>query len=418
MDDEDWARATLLEAGTEPGPPSTVDPRRAIVTGRRRRRIRGVAAAAIAGIAVFAAVVVPAALAGDGSRTPGTAAESPTLTSPPVPTGCAPTPLPMPAGVRDGRVTNGDPTGRYLVGVLADQSRGALWTDGKVEEIRPPGGGKVTHVVVNSSGVVALTSLHGEEQSRQWIRRNGTYTELAVPAGRYRVAGINARGDVIGDWIWSGGATAGDVRPPLLWQAGEQQPRELAGGVGVVAAQDIDDDGTVVGYSTDWVDPDASHAKEKLGKPTTPSTPTRMEALYWTPDGKVHQLPLLAGHGPTSRADLIRDGMVVGRMMTGTGRERGETVAVWHLPSGRVTTVAGMWYASDVNQHGWMVGRTSGFTAGVYFGAEVTQLPLPPNSDYDASSLSTISDDGRTVGGESGSTETGNKSVPVRWNCK
>jgi len=114
---------------------------------------------------------------------------------------------------------------------------------------------------------------------------------------------------------------------------------------------------------------------------------------------------------------------VSGGLVAGTVQSpgvAGQKVIVWHLPEGSTTVVDEMWAVYGMNRHGWMTGHAGRFGGNaIYSGGTIRQLPLPTWAEDDGTTFTSISDDGRIVGGTAGSSSAPDKhpTVPFRWLC-
>src|SRR6185369_13617440 len=122
--DEETAGVVLRPLDEDPHTRSTIDVRRAVTDGRRRRRVRRVGAyAATAGVTALAlaggSIVAGNWRSADKPIQPGGSASAPVQTTAPppaAPTQCKLAQLALPDGRIMALVTAGDPTGRYLAG--------------------------------------------------------------------------------------------------------------------------------------------------------------------------------------------------------------------------------------------------------------------------------------------------------------
>jgi hypothetical protein len=155
---------------------------------------------------------------------------------------------------------------------------------------------------------------------------------------------------------------------------------------------DIDDDGTVVGGSG--------------GSGI---------ATVWRPDGTSEQLH--SGDQPTF-AGPIRDGWVLGGNV-GTVvpfHTVGLPLVRWDLRSGELIPSKLFAAGWDINRYGWIVGTSTEHRPAVEEDDQVIPLPLPPGTADGAGFLATtISDNGKTIGGQANLTN--GDIVPVRWLC-
>lgn len=461
---DDWARSVLSDPDLGPEPPSTVDVGRAVRDGRRRARAgRRTVVLVAAGTAVVMAAV-PVALAfsdrdggvrGGGAPATSSATAVSTAPAPPpsAPAACTREPLTMPDGAVDGVVHAGDPTGRYLVGMVyrvpAAQREGmrdyvidpdggnllVLWDDGRPTVLRPPVPGQLQGVDVNAAGTVALGVVadHESDKARavNWVYRDGRFTPLATPGrlhSSYSAMSINARGDVAAAWLDAEG-----VHPPLVWPSGTpDRPRTLTGGDSgdtvAAAVGGIDDDGTVVGTAF------PAGVRERSATSPPPREETRSRPVFWSPGGKAQDLPLPAGFGPDGWVFDVRDGIAVGHLSRPDpdADRRGNRAVVWNLRTRTASIDDRLATAEAVNAHGWLVGRTPGDPPGptdppeqptgdsagrpaAVFNGRLVPVPMPAPPAPDAGGAVTISDDGRVLGGFART--DADTSAPVRWIC-
>jgi hypothetical protein len=416
-EDEDAARFFERFRAPELGL-STVDIARAVQDGRRRasRRFAAVSVAACGLVAVgtVAAMTAPALLATPAKPTSGSpasaAATSSTATTRSAeparprtdtvaaPTHCTAHALRLPSGSTEGIVTGGDPTGRYLAGYVygRGEARPVLWTDGVPKVIDAPhmfG----SHVLVNSHGVVAGTgdeSVGTRSRYVPWRYEHGMVTRLATSTTSYQLLDLNERGDILAvevpavlsiDW------PTGRAEPVVLAHDGQVRRLDAPAGVGRDFSGGIDDDGTVAGS-----------ALEGGG------------ATVWAPDG---QRRSLSPDGLRPGVRDIRNGWVFGGQPLPVGAPGYASVTVWDLRTGATITHESMQYGGSwsVNAHGWVAGATATDPAVGYRDA-VVKLPILPGQVGGAgTSAATISDDGRTIGGQATTTEF--NIVPMRWTC-
>jgi hypothetical protein len=167
------------------------------------------------------------------------------------------------------------------------------------------------------------------------------------------------------------------------------------------AATDIDDDGTIVGYI------EVSDGNER--------------PYVWFADGTHRELPVPSGAGGQSkssrqlaRAYGIRNGWVTG--ITGMTPDSG--AVRWNLRTGEVKVFSEFLIrASMANAHGWQVGTDQQGRAILVSPAGT--VVLPDLSRHEPGNLrniaTTVSDDGRTIGGQSD--DSGDVIRAVVWRC-
>ncbi|GAB3968929.1 hypothetical protein [Plantactinospora veratri] len=227
MDDLDdaAARDLLRPLDGKLDQPSTVEIAGLLRAGRRRlRRRRLLTGSGLAAVTAVVLLAVPIGLAAvpdgrsadpapDHGAQPGPAPGDPaspdgsgTGSPPPPPTRCMPQRLPLPAGATSSQVFDGDPTGRYLVGVARDDRTARTWTllwDRGAMTVLEPETTDPAQLLVNSAGVVAgdgVVVRDGRAVLVAWVYRDGRYVDLTDPDGGYvgDVMDLNERGDVLG----------------------------------------------------------------------------------------------------------------------------------------------------------------------------------------------------------------------------
>jgi uncharacterized membrane protein len=283
----------------EPRTPSTVDIRRAIADGRRRRRTRrGAAYAGVAAVTALSLAGVSLAANGRVNHAPPDAAASrgqaTTATSAPAataPTSCALERLPAPDNDPMALVSGADPTGSYLVGRSYPKAGGyqaVIWHNGKVRKVMLPGDIEESLRDVNSTGTAVGWSYDGDrgkENTRQipYVYRDGKVSKLPGDVQGSAEA-INDAGAIVGN---------DDADGAVLWPSATAQPVRLPKPAGVTqgTASDIDEDGTVVG-NFDYVRP-----------------------YVWFADGTHRDLPMPTLDGKKAvgaRVFSIRNGWAIG----------------------------------------------------------------------------------------------------------
>ncbi len=425
METEEYATLLLAPLYGEPTTPSTVDIKRAVAEGRRRRRSRQVLGyAAIAALTALALAGLPAAdrlLANAGPAPKGgpagspttssspaasgspTAAGSPAIVQPPEPTApatvtprpptrCTLARLPIPSGRTMGLVTGADPTGRYLLGrAYPAPYQVLIWDNGRQVKVDVPGGDQVLYDI-NSSGTAVGVSY--TDSIVPWAYRNGKVSPLpGVSSGEAR--GINEAGVIVGSRSSAGGI-------PVRWASPSSPPTDLplpSDGDWRGLAYSVDEDGTVVGT----LSPAGSSDSADRG-------------YVWPPDGAVRELPVPVIDGTratTVRAFTIRYGWVTG--LAGRGAT---TVAVrWNVHTGEVRTFPQFSVrASTANRYGWQVGPASNGQAVFLSDAGAVMLPDLAGHRQPLDNIATsVSDDGRTIGGQANDRDDVIQAVV--WRC-
>lgn len=405
--DDETAGLILRQLDDDPATPSTVDVARAISTGRRRHRTRRLGGyAAVAGGTALV-LVGAAAVAGRWPSTApspaGSAGPAPTTVQapPPAPTKCVLGTLPLPDGRKMALVTGGDPTGRYLLGRTypatspADGSMGlhtVIWDRLTPRLVALPGDDQ-SLTDVNSSGV-AVGSGWWSSGTTSYFYRAGKVAKLPGGDGA-EVRAINDAGTVIG--------TRGDK--PVMWRSVDQAPAALPlpAGTATGAAIDIDEDGTVIGA---------------VGNDFKTQRP-----YVWLPDGSGHDIALPSGvpapsgksgangrGAPTAMVYNIRFGWVTGRV--------NDTAVRWNLRTGETRLLPNLGGRADnINRYGWQIGIDARGRA--QFIADAGSVALPELAPHQPGSLSniptTLSDDGKIIGGQSDDTD--DVIHAVRWTC-
>ncbi|MFG1606840.1 hypothetical protein [Actinoplanes sp. NPDC049265] len=392
----------LRSLDDEPDTPSTVDIRKAMNAGRRRRvrRSAGYAgAAALTAIAVTGTSVtinlsapgrtVPQPAA---SRAPRPSAGAPAAPAKVSPVSCTVSRLRPPDQAPQALVSAADPTGRYIVGRSYPRSGGyqaVIWADGRGREVMLPGDLEESLTGVNSSGTAVGWSYQGAGEKAgpvPYAYTGGKVVRMRGPEHAEPRA-VNNAGVVIGH-TQTGGRV--DQGAGLMWPSptAEPVPLPVPPGTKLTRPNDIAEDGTIVG-GLDFAKP-----------------------VMWTPDGELHELPmpLLDGKQPATVAQAfeIRDGWATGMAGTSplrTARADTRVYAVrWNLRDGHVEVIKQLREpADDINAHGWLVGTDLDGYAALVTGDRTIRLPDlgRHRSDGTATIASTISDDGHLIAGQS-----------------
>ncbi|WIM96987.1 hypothetical protein ACTOB_000470 [Actinoplanes oblitus] len=393
----------LLRAlDTEPHTASTVDVRQAIADGRRKKRQRGAgyAGVALTFVAVTGVTIASGALSHTPAKpTPGTdVAATKTTPAASAPSSCTVQQLTVPKNAPKAVVSGADSTGSYLAGrsyPTADQYQAVIWHNGTGTEVPLPGDEEESLEDVNASGTAVGWSYLQQKQT-PFVYYNGRVSQLSgVTDGSANA--INDRGTIVGE----------DGEHPIFWSSVTAQPRRLPvpAGAASATAADIDEDGTIVGT---------------IGNKTP---------YVWLPDGSHHALkvPELNGKAAEGRVFHISGGWVIGVVNeAGSGKgsarakARGETkTARWNVRTGEVQIIEGLDGTPDaVNAQGWLTAVERQTGAVLHADTSTIKLPglAPRGADQLADIANTISNDGRTIGGQSN--DTNGVIQPVVWHCK
>jgi hypothetical protein len=385
--DEDELKGLMLAVEV---PPSPVDVRQAMDTGRRRNRSRALLVAG-AGVAVFAAVGTIVAIepmragpqdtAGTGTAAPAQAQSR-----------CQPTMLETPGGA-SGTVMTIDPDGTQVGGRLnVNPPQAILWRDGKVVDL--PAGATGTIADVAGDTVVGYATTPADE-STGWVWRNGKVTTLATVKGYpwTRPHAVNAKG-VIAGWVQG---DAPDDTVPVTWTPDGKVhklrvPSSNGPGGRTGTARDIADDGTIVG--------------EASGLP-----------MLWWPDGTPEGLG-------TPWGDENKSGIawaIAGRYVYGSG-DGVETR--WVLQNGSLFSTASLPDAGDLGARAGTADGTA-LLAGDGLEKPAGRIGLddkgPAPIDElrgpggEAATATAISADGNTIGGM---ILGGGRDRPAIWRCR
>jgi hypothetical protein len=417
----------LKSLDDEPHTPSTVDVGRAIATGRRRvvRRGVGYAGAAAATAIAVAGVSVAGGLVGHarptGTPNTGAAAPKPQYTIPGIagwkapaavpPTSCTLSRLTAPGNAPMALAFGGDPTGQYIVGRSYPAGGGyqaVLWHDGTGRNVPLPGNVEELLTDVNSTGTAVGWSYAGTTKADTgpvaYVYRDGQVSTLPGVRRGFAYA-INDAGAIAG--------VDEERHAAVVWPSAAAQPILLPvpAGTKEAVARDIDEDGTTVGNLDNTV------------------------PYVWFPDGTHHELALPSLDGkPATTGEVfsVRNGWATGVATNGVGRSGATDPAAgkasgaravpvrWNLHTGEVSVSGVLQGAASVvvNAQGWQVGSDKqGRTVLVTGTASVV---LPDLAAHPTDSLSTIantvSDDGRTIAGQSD--EATGTIQAVAWHCQ
>ena len=424
----------------EPRTPSTVDVRRAIADGRRRRRLRrGIGYTSAAAVTALAVTGASFAASGLSTKTPQNAAatggaaassapkgqytipgtpgwKAPVATAP---TTCSLIQLPTPDNVPMALVSSGDPTGHYFVGRSYPKGgyQAVIWHDDKAEKVLLPGDDEESLTDVNSSGVAVGWSFQGhtEEDTVQvpYVYRDGQVSKLpGVKRGEARA--INEAGAIVGTddsdaLVWPS-ATAKPIRLPVAAGSMQSASTGKTGARPQVTAVVIDEDGTVVGNigtSRPYVwFADGTH--RELPLPTLDGKPAASGRVFGIRNGWAFGV-----------ADSVSGGAGDPKAAGAAAKARGQLQAVlWNVHTGEVNAVDDFQTGADaVNAQGWQVGINKQGRAALVTGT-AAQVVLPELANHEPLSTiaNTISDDGRTIGGQS---DDANGTIrAVVWRCQ
>jgi hypothetical protein len=324
----------------------------------RRRRIGQIAATGALALAVLAGVPGVIALA-DRDAT-GTSPVAAARTPPPDgPFSCTFQALPAPEGVGTSRfnidIEAIDPSGRYVIAqaIPHGDPRGArkslLWDNG-VGQVLPAADSRPT--AVSENGVVAGNSM---SDNRAWLYRNGTVSDIPVPAGAAAVdiVDIDRNGDLLG------AVTAGGTVRTAVWRSNNLANPEFLDVPGdIVSPTRFLAGGGVLGYGVTGRKLYMWNAERQLATYTPPAGADESKTVV-TPDGWV----TAAGHRPN------REEMIAVRWKLDTGE-----VEFPALPT--VTPPAASFLLKDIARNGALLysATTRMF---VVRGDHVAQLPAP-----------------------------------------
>ncbi|MER6594949.1 hypothetical protein ABT214_24495, partial [Micromonospora purpureochromogenes] len=334
---------------------------------------------------------------------PGTAGWSAAPATPP--TSCTLNRLPAPDNAPMALVSGADPTGRYIVGrsyPKAATYQAVIWHDGNVQKVMLPGHEELLKDVNSAGTAVGYSYTGGSEEDTgrvPYVYHDG---EVSMLQGvrRGSAYAINDAGAIAGDDDTGHAA--------LVWPSATTKPIRLPvpAGTSMATARDIDEDGTTVGTIDD------------------------ARPYVWFPDGTHRELPMphIDGVQTTgARAFSIRNGWVTGTAgqldggakATRAKRMTNVRLVRWNVRTGEVRVFGGMQgLPNEVNAHGWQVGTDQQGRAVLVTDAEPVVLPALAGGQPTAVSniATTLSDDGRTVAGQSDdATDT---IQAVVWRCR
>lgn len=280
------------------------------------------------------------------------------------------------------------PSGEFVAGTFntepVETNREAiLWRDGEPLSLQMPGFAKAEGV--NDSGVVVGYGIDDWEVY-PYVEADGEVTQ--VPGVEFgRAYSVNSDGDVAGQRL--------DTRlkgEPFVWRPGAEEAETLPlhdDGAHEGSAQDIGDDGTVVG----WYE-----AAEREIRP-----------YAWDADGSGRELPMPADPDP-DHPDVYAL-QVAGDWAVGTN---GADALRWDLTGDEAPEVLELDRANDVNGEGHVAG-TVGNQAVLLTDDGLVELPSLGTYPRPATA-SGVSADGQTVSGYVDHPDTAGN-VPAVWHC-
>jgi hypothetical protein len=398
--DEETAGMILGQLDDDPPTPSRIDLARAVTDARRRRRNRRVGGyTAVAGATALLLVGTSAAAgrwlspapSPPGSGGTGPSAAAVLGAAPPAPTKCALGELPLPDGRKMALVTGADPTGRFLLGRTYPATS-------------PASGGMGLHVVIWDRRTPRIVALPGDDQSLSDVNSRGVaigtgWAQGGTTSYFYRdgkVAKLPGGDGADVRAINDAGAIVGTRnQQPVIWRSGDQSPvvLPLPSGATGGAAVDIDEDGTVIGV----VGNDLKNQRPYMWSPGGGGHDLAIPSGVPAPTTKSRKNPSGAkAAGPTASVFHIRLGWVSGRV--------NDTAVQWNLRTGETRTFPEFGAAADnINRYGWQIGINTDGRA--QFRSEAGPLALPELAPHPPGGLSniptTLSDDGKTIGGQS-----------------
>lgn len=289
---------------------------------------------------------------------------------------CALRPLAYPVDSYRASADAIDPTGRYIAGSGLRTTGGVnqplllIWDGGRLTTVESP---IVEFVVdVNTEGVVIGNGW--EDGSRPWRYHAGQVETLPVGEFRYvDLAAINGSGDIVGS-----GYDSNDVQVALRWPASRPGTVEVLDVPADASAQDITEDGTIIGTAGSFTDP---------------------TGWVRTPAGEVR--PLTVPGAQASRLDAASGRYAIGRVDLGGPNE---VKVRWDLTSDAGVDLDPRFeWLTDVNRHGVVVG-------GNRISRGASSVILPGGGTGVAIGARAISDNGIVVGFHNGT-----RVSPVRW---
>ncbi|GHJ50207.1 hypothetical protein Cs7R123_75490 [Catellatospora sp. TT07R-123] len=409
MDNEDeYGRRLLQPLAGEPPVPSRIDLSQVVAAGRRRRRTRhAVGTTGLLAVAMAAVMAVPVVIhraSADQAAAPGasrsgtaSAAASPSQAAsrydrgdaPPLPTACKATELPSPGGGHSyARAV--DPSGHYVAyRTYINGTNARIWHDGQVVDVPMPGEDNGFEAV-NASGVAVGVTFVGESPGvTAMVYRDGGVAKLPGADGA-APSGVNAAGVVVGE---KGGN-------PVVWRSltSRPEPLPLPKGFTQGSANDVDDDGMIVGHVS------------KGGDRT---------AYVWSASGKGRALPAPVLGGVTATdtdARKITNGWVTG-YATFPGKQVNSVR--WDLATGKVVSLPKLTWSNDVSRYGWVTGMSTKNQAVLTDGTRYLVLEeiFPRYPEYGMNFGESISDDGLVIVGQNDDGGHDGLQRALVWHC-
>ncbi|MBV1849034.1 hypothetical protein [Catellatospora tritici] len=408
--EEEYGRRLLGPLVEEPTAPSRIDLSQAMTSGRRRRRTRqAVATTGLLAVATAAVISLPMVIqrvsanqAEPGASGSASAVASPAVSpspaaprydrggAPALPTACKATAFPSPGGGHS-YVRAVDPTGHWAAyRTYINGTNAKIWHDGKVDAVKMPGEDNGFEAI-NSAGVAVGQTFVGEAGSNAMVYRDGGVAKLPGGVGA-APSGINDDGVIVGE----------KDHKPIVWRAATSRPEPLPMPEGFTwgQANDIDDDGTIVGHVSD-------------------GTGGSRVAYVWLPSGKGKALPAPVLDGVTANdfdARKVTNGWVSG-YATFAGKEANSVR--WDLATGKVEAFAKLQWSNDVNAYGWMTGMSDKNRAVLTDGTTYVVLEeiFPIYQEYGMNFGESMSDDGRVIVGQNDDGAHDGVQRALLWRC-
>jgi hypothetical protein len=427
--DEEYGALLLRPLAEEPGGVPRIDVARAMRDGRRMRGRRWWAGGSAVVAAVAAASVGGALVTAQDKPDPKVLPPDP-----PVPTSCTASLLPI-GRHPDADVAAGDPSGTWHTGVSEPNYHEPplfnsllIWRNGKlVADAKVPAAGFMA-TDVNGSGVAIGFNDAGADQP--YAYRDGKFHKLA--GGYGNPAAINDAGVIVGNV-----GREPNKAVPVRWSSvdGAAEPLEIPAGVRPtdIRVRDVAEDGSIIGeigragylWRPDGtggyiVPPKGSYPRPSMSPVPRPSfavapgvaRPSIPEGGVPVPDASS------VAFDPQFTPLSFSHGWIYGELLS----EPTMSLAYRYDPR------SGTW--QRLGDAGTMMaysgnGLFAGNMAGAFVGQAVLPLPPPgeaasPREGENSMSLTSISDDARTVAGTmiSGRADPSHRDKPVIWRCR